>query len=400
MPCDLHDDWTGSRREDANWTRAQAQRRNSVPCNAWLGVWVVGIACAILLTGCGSTGTDPQYGLDEGWEVTDSTQAVMAAVAQYRLRRLEESGGGRRNWQHCTFFAGMMEAYGTTEGDAYLHSVLRWGRANDWMLGPRERHADDHCVGQVYLDVHQLSGVDRRLRATKEAFDRILANRRTGRDEWDWCDALFMAPPALARLAAATGNEQYWDLLSDYYWSSSEYLYEDTWNLYYRDEYFFNDRSPNGTPVFWARGNGWVLAGLARVLQVMPRDRPDYERFVRHFRKMAAAVVQRQGDDGLWRPNLLDPDAYPSPETSSTGFFAYALAWGVNEGHLEPSPYRAAALRAWDGLVRSVNDEGRLGWVQPVGARPEPVERSDEAPYGDGAFLLAGSEIIELRTSR
>ncbi len=143
-----------------------------------------------------------------------------------------------------------------------------------------------------------------------------------------------------------------------------------------------------------------MIAGLARVLQVMPRDYPGHERFERHFREMAGAVVQRQQEDGLWRPNLLDPDAYPSPETSSTGLFAYALAWGVNEGYLEVPTYRSAALRAWEGLVRSVDDEGRLGWVQPVGAKPEPVSHKNQAPYGDGAFLLAGSEIIQLRSSR
>lgn len=352
-----------------------------------------------LFAGCQLVDTENSVIEDSAWNVNNSTQAVMKSVATYRLQRMGGATGGSRTWQDCTLFTGMIAAYEATQAPAYLQAVNDWGQANGWALGPRERHADDHCVGQVYLDVYRLTGEQRHLRATQEAFDRVLQDRRTGREEWHWCDALFMAPPALARLAAVTNEQKYWDLLSDYYWDANEYLYDEDRNLYYRDANFFSYRSPNGTPVFWARGNAWVLAGLSRVLQVMPRDNPDHKRFVHHFRELADAVVQQQQEDGLWRPNLLDEDAYPSPETSSTGLFAYALAWGVNARYLDSASYQPPALRAWEGLVRSVNDEGRLGWVQPVGAKPEPVSRDDESSYGDGAFLLAGSEILRLRSS-
>ena len=346
----------------------------------------------ILLVGC-TQGT----GVQDRWNASDSTQAVMKSVAQYQLAHLDSDDGSPRGWQQCTFFTGMMAAYEATNAPAYLQAVLRWGSSNRWNLGPRKRHADDQCVGQVYLDLYRRFGDKKFLQATRSTFDHVLANPRSGREEWHWCDALFMAPPALARLAAATGRKRYWNFLSTYYWDASEYLYDEKWNLYYRDENFFDAQSSNGKPVFWARGNGWVLAGLARVLQVLPRDHPTRGRFVKHFQELAASVVMYQGDDGLWRPNLLDPQAVPVPETSSTGLFCYALAWGVNAGYLEEDLYRAAADKAWKGLVRSVNEKGRLGWVQPVGARPEPVSRADTGAYGAGAFLMAGSEIIALR---
>jgi rhamnogalacturonyl hydrolase YesR len=320
----------------------------------------------------------------------------MKSVAQYQLDHLDSAEGSSRGWEQCTFFVGVMATYEATGAPAYLEAVLRWGEGNGWRLGPRMRHADDHCVGQVYLDLYRLFGDEKFLRSTRSAFDRILATPRTGREEWHWSDALFMAPPVLARLASSTGQNRYWKLLSKYYWDASTYLYDNRWNLYYRDENFFNAESPNGKPVFWARGNGWVLAGLARILQVLPADHPQHSRFVDHFRELASSIVKRQRRDGLWRTNLLAPSVFSEPETSSTGLFCYALAWGVNTNYLEEDRYRATAIKAWNGLVRSVDETGRLGWVQPIGIRPGPVSQEDTGVYGAGAFLLAGSEMVEV----
>ena len=38
---------------------------------------------------------------------------------------------------------------------------------------------------------------------------------------------------------------------------------------------------------FWARGDGWVLAGLAKVLQDMPRDYKHHQFFVDKYVQIA-----------------------------------------------------------------------------------------------------------------
>ncbi len=159
---------------------------------AWLLCLAVGSA---FLVGCEFVNSDQKRGADARWDATDSTQTVMKAVAQYRLRRIKDIGGGTRTWQHCTFFTGMMAAYESTGAPAYLQSVLRWGEANDWTLGSRKRHADDQCVGQAYLDVYRLSGAERHLQDTEESFDRVLAAPKTGREEWYWVRRSLHGPP-------------------------------------------------------------------------------------------------------------------------------------------------------------------------------------------------------------
>lgn len=341
--------------------------------------------------GCGMLGderrTDP---------AREEVAAVMSQVEAYQLARLDSLGRDPRGWVHCAFFTGMMAAHVATGDRSYLLATKRWAEANRWQPGLRPRHADDHCSGQVYLELFRFYPRPRVIEPIQLTFDRIMAGPRSGRVAWHWADALFMAPPTLARLGAITGNDRYFRFLDTLFWDATDYLFDEDEGLYYRDENFFDRRSPNGEGVFWSRGNGWVLAGLARVLQYLPAEYPERTRYEEHFRRIAATVAQLQEADGLWRANLLDPAAVPNPETSGTGFFCYALAWGINVGLLEREAYGPVVERAWEGLVAAVYSNGKLGWVQPIGAKPAPATRESTQAYGAGAFLLAGSEVLRM----
>ncbi|HEY4670868.1 MAG TPA: glycoside hydrolase family 88 protein, partial [Gemmatimonadaceae bacterium] len=205
-----------------------------------------------------------------------------------------------------------------------------------------------------------------------------------------------MAPAAWLRMATATGRQEYLDFMVRHWWQTSDYLYDPGEHLYFRDDRFFTRRERNGRKVFWSRGNGWVMAGLARVVQDLPKDNPSRPRFVRQFREMADRIVTLQQPDGFWRASLLDPASYPMRETSGTGFYVYALGWGVNEGLLERSRFEPAVIKGWNALLGSVHDDGKLVHVQPIGETPVHFDEESTDVYGVGAFLLAGSEVYRL----
>src|SRR5690606_29602915 len=100
-------------------------------------------------------------------------------------------------------------------------------------------------------------------------------------------------------------------------------------HLYYRDSRYFHQKEKNGEKVFWSRGNGWVMGGLAKVLENMPADYPDRQKWIRLFQDMAKKIATLQQPDGTWHASLLDPASYPVTELSGTGFYCYALAWGL-----------------------------------------------------------------------
>jgi len=312
-------------------------------------------------------------------------------------------------WVRGAFFAGVMAAHRATGERRFLAAALALAEKNRWRPGPRPRHADDLCIAQTYAELYRLEPDPERLAATVARLDAIVADRRPGPivgwredDNWSWCDALFMAPPTMAMVAEATGDRRYLDALDASWWETSAYLYDETEHLYYRDGRYppqpdgSQPRTAGGRKVFWSRGNGWVLAGLARVLEHMPADHPSRPRYERQMREMAARLVSLQGADGFWRSSLLDPAEYPAPESSGTGFFAYGLAWGINHGVLDRAAHLPAVESAWQALVGALHPSGKLGWVQQIGYDPRSVGPDDSQEYGAGAFLLAGSEILAL----
>lgn len=328
---------------------------------------------------------------------------VMTAVADWQLAN--PSAHQPSEWHGAPFWAGLYElALLSPDRRKYLDAVRRNGESAQWRPGPRPFHADDHAVTQSYFLLFGLEHDRRVIEPALARFEEMLrapfaeslefSDDKTMR-EWVWCDALFMSPPALALATRATGDRRYADLMSRLWWKTTDYLYDRQERLFYRDSRFFDQREPNGQKVFWSRGNGWVLAGLARVLQYLPPDYAERPRFVALFREMAQRIAGLQGHDGYWRASLLDPDSRPTPETSGTGFFTYALAWGVNAGLLGHE-FEPVVRRGWSAMVEAVQPGGMLGYVQRVGAEPGDTGPEQTEIYGAGALLLAGSEVYRL----
>jgi rhamnogalacturonyl hydrolase YesR len=213
--------------------------------------------------------------------------------------------------------------------------------------------------------------------------------------EWAWCDALYMGPPALAYLSTATGDPKYLDMACKLWWKTTDFLFDPTEKLYFRDESYVQKRERNGAKTFWIRGNGWVVGGLVRMLENMPKSHPDRAKFEQLYRDMMERISTLQQPDGSWHASLLDPASYPVKEMSGTAFYCYALAWGLNQGIIKEETYLPIVKKAWNVMTSSVMDNGKLGFVQPIGASPDNVDAQSTEVYGVGSFLLAGKEIYQ-----
>ncbi len=356
----------------------------------WLIVCMCsGVACASF---------QPRPG-DENVYTKEYITTIMKKVCDWQIDHpVTKNNNNASGWARSAFYTGVMATYQTTKDEKYLQQAMKWSEDNDWKTGKRRRHADDQCCGQTYLEIYFLKKEPAMIASVKTAFDEMIRDPKPGREEWYWCDALFMAPPVLARLSAATGQKKYVDFMNTMFWDTTDFLLDDEEGLFYRDKRFIDKRNQNGKKIFWSRGNGWVMAGIVRILQYLPEDNPYYNRHIQNLKKMSAAVARAQGENGLWHPSLLDRKEAPYPETSGSGFFCYALAWGINNGHLDHDTYLPVVKKAWKGLVGSVHPDGKLGWVQQIADSPNKVSRNDNQEYGSGAFLLAGSELYKLST--
>lgn len=338
---------------------------------------------------------------------TDITRAavrsVMTAAADWQLAHPSEHPP--YDWTVAAFYTGVMAFAKLPDSQKYYDAMKAMGERNQWRPGLRPAVADDHAVIATYAKIFQREKDKKILEPSLALFDFLATlpfseslkwENGIETREWAWCDALFMAPPALAAVTTVTGDRKYLNLANRLWWKTTDYLYDKSEHLYYRDSRFFDQREPNGRKVFWSRGNGWVFAGTARMLEELPADHPDRARYVALFRDMAQTISALQGKDGYWRASLLDPDSRPNPETSGTGFYTYGLAWGINHGLLDRALYEPVVTRGWSAIVRAVHPDGMLGWVQRIGDRPGATTAETTEVYGVGALLLAGSEVYAL----
>jgi unsaturated rhamnogalacturonyl hydrolase len=326
---------------------------------------------------------------------TSAIHAAVKRVADWQLARIE--GQFNRDWRYAVLYVGLLAASRTLHDPVYEKQVERVAEENHWSLGPRKLHADDQAIAQAYLSLYEERPDPQRMRPTLEQFDQIMiVPDDADLPMWWWCDALFMAPPVWSKLTVLTHDGRYLNYMDHEWHIAADLLWDPKEALFYRDKSYFAKREKNGKAIFWSRGNGWVMAGIVRTLENMDENDSRREFYINKLQAMAAAIAKAQGADGLWRPGLLDPDAYPNPEVSGSSLFIYAMAWGLNHHLLEERQYLPVVRKGWAGVVRHVYADGRLGSIQPAGSGPSSYTPGSSFVFGTGAFLLAGSEVDRL----
>lgn len=338
---------------------------------------------------------------------------VIRKTAEYQIK----SYNGNiplKNWLIGTFYSSFIAAYDVTGDNWYLDQAYDWGKKSEWDIN-KPMNADDVCPAQTYLDLYFIKKdksmyktIDEKLSpwfTAEEVAPEYLHSylkkpvKITGRSIWSWCDALYMAPPVYARMGRATGDNRYYEMMDRLYWDSVDFLYSSEDQFFHRNSkaQTEKERTPNGKKVFWGRGNGWVIGGLARMIEFLPEGSDMQAKYIKLFQELSYSLAEYQQEDGLWRSCVNDPAWYPMKETSGSSFFVYALAKGVNEGWLPKEYFMPVVLRGWSGLLSCVTPEGKVGYSQIVAGSPYPARPHDSKNYTTGAFILAATEMLRIK---
>lgn len=329
-------------------------------------------------------------------------------------------------WHNAAYHTGNLAAWQVTHHDRWLDYSRKWAEGAQWMgatscdttawrydYGERPESVlfgDWQICFQSYAELWQ---IDQSLGiADEDSLQQIKIARARGvmeyemstshNDYWWWADGLYMVMPVMVRLGNITGNPQYGDKLFEYWSYAKDLMYDQESHLFYRDgKYLYpNHQTAAGKKDFWARGDGWVLAALARCLEELPSSYIHRQEFLQTYCEMASAVSACQQPEGFWTRSMLDPEQAPGPETSGTAFFCYGLLWGIRHNILPRKEYLPVCLKAWEYLTKTaLQQDGSIGYVQPIGERAIPgqtVDQHSTAPFGVGAFLLAAREMYLL----
>lgn len=312
-------------------------------------------------------------------------------------------------WTRAVYYEGLMNLYKIKADKAYYDYAVQWGEKHKWGLsgGIQTRNADNHACGQTYIDLYTIDPQPERIKDIKASMDRMMASGKV--TDWTWIDALQMAMPVFAKLATVYKNDAYYEYMYKMYMHSKNVegggLYNAKDSLWWRDKDFVPPyKEPNGEDCYWSRGNGWVVAALVRVLEIMPEGAPHREEYLKTYHEMIKALVKLQRTDGFWNASLHDATHFGGKETSGTALFVYGMAWGLNQGILDKAVYEPVVAKAWNGMMKeSIHKNGFIGYLQGTGKEPkdgQPVSFTstpDFEDYGLGCFLLAGSEVYKLK---
>ena len=349
---------------------------------------------------------------------TISKQDVLSAMIKandYWQRTNPEQG--RAFWDNAAYHTGNMAAYETTGNEKYKAYSEAWAIKNEWKGAKSDDKAtwkyhygetDDHVLFgdwqicfQTYIDLFNLDETKDSSKVARAIEVMEYEMSTDANDYWWWADGLYMVMPVMTKLYKVTGNELYLEKLYTYFKYAQSIMYDEETGLFFRDaKYVYpKHKSVNGLKDFWARGDGWVFAGLAKIIQDFPEDYAHKAEFIEIYKKMAVSLKEAQQKEGYWTRSILDPEHAPGPETSGTAFFTYAFLWGMNNGVLSTDEYTSVVDKSWKYLTSvALQSDGKLGYVQPIGERAIPGQTVDEnstSNFGVGAFLLAASEMVQ-----
>jgi rhamnogalacturonyl hydrolase YesR len=281
-----------------------------------------------------------------------------------------------------------------------------WQMAAEDLAGRGWPDNNDQTIAQTYVELYSLDPKPEEIEPTRKGLDSLIGTPQPPAPSdqfqqlWWWCDSLFMGPPLWARMSAATHDPKYLKYADDRWWEVSDKMYSTTHHLYYRDKIYIGVLDPAGKPIFWSRGNGWVMGGLARTLEYMPKDFPNRPRYVKQYRELAAALAALQDPkNGLWHADLLDPVDFPQPEITGSSLILFSMAWGVNNGILDRATFMPVIAKGWAGMVNEIYADGRLGNMQQTDEAPQHYLPQSSFNFGVGGFLLAGEEVAKLQKS-
>ncbi|MGN0846559.1 MAG: DUF4861 family protein [Kiritimatiellia bacterium] len=216
-----------------------------------------------------------------------------------------------------------------------------------------------------------------------------------------WIDDMYMITVLQSQAFRATGERKYIDR------AAREMCL-------YLDELQLKDGAAKGlfyhapdVKYVWGRGDGWMAAGMALVLDRLPEDSKYRPRILEGYHAMMSALLKFQRPDGLWS-QLIDMPEDPRNwgETSCTAMFAYSFMTGVARGWLDAAQYGPAARKAWLALCGRLDTFANISDVCVGTGKKDSLQyyfdrpRVNGDPHGQAPMLWMASVLLETGAGR
>lgn len=251
----------------------------------------------------------------------------------------------------CTGY-GAIKFSGLIKDNKTMTDIInRYDRVTSENIPNTLNHVDANVYGvlplEIYIQIKNNKYLTQGLKFADGQWENPLPDGLTSQTRY-WIDDIYMIGCLQVQAFKATGDIVYLDR------AASEI-----------DSYIQKLQQPNGlffhgsnAPFYWGRGNGWVAAGFAELLSVLPKKNPHYSSILNAYKKMMKTLLVNQSEDGMWRQLIDKPESFK--ESSSTAMFGFAMSVGVKKGLLPKEPYTTSYKKAWNSLMEYINEEGKV----------------------------------------
>ncbi|MFA9390960.1 MAG: glycoside hydrolase family 88 protein [Prolixibacteraceae bacterium] len=149
---------------------------------------------------------------------------------------------------------------------------------------------------------------------------------------------------------------------------------------------------------FWGRGNGWVIAGLPKVINNLPKESLESENAISILKETSEALLTYQKEDGFFE-TVLNKPGKTYIENSATALIAAGWLEGVHHGYLD-TKFADAGIKALEAVVGSLTTKNGLSSMPfismpTIPTPPSPylaykiTPRQNDWHYGLAALFIA-----------
>lgn len=211
----------------------------------------------------------------------------------------------------------------------------------------------------------------------------------------NWINSLSMFGMPMINAYTSIGDKKYIDLLAEQMIIFGDLLQDKDAGLFRHA--WINGNAVPEEPVFWARGNSWIVVSLTELLSVLPEGYQKLAQLNGIYLSLLNAVEKYQDTtSGLWFTVLNRPgETYL--ETSGSALFNYGILKGMNEGMLDKNVHSTVVEKAIIGVKAKIDISSGKPVVIGISKGTQPdgfdnyngVEVGNDIPYGVGGVILA-----------
>lgn len=313
----------------------------------------------------------------------------------------------KNDFNTAVYFEGLMAFQKLNKSSQQLEYINNWAKNKKYNLPKNinETNAEDIAIGTIFIDLYKTDiSAKEKIISIRLKLDSLVDSYKL--DNWANLESLYAIMPILAKMAMITNDDKYHEKMFQVfvYLKNIEGLYSEQELLWFSDKNFKPPyKTPNGQNCFWSRANGFLAAGLTKVLAILPKDAPHYSEYMDSYLEIMIATMNLQREDGFWNVSLTDSKHFAGKELIGTALITYSMAWGLSNDIIDKTTFTPIVSKAINGLLKeSVNKNGFLSWSQ--GAAKEPKDNQplskEKVPnneyLGLGCFLLAASEVAKI----